>query len=68
MPLGGPELEFGVAVRTYFEEIVLTPIVKFEFGNDLRVAAFETLRQTKQCGQHPNDSAIVAFQIAHPFV
>ncbi len=66
--MGGPQLEFGVAVRADFEEIVLVPIVKFEFGNDLRVAAFETFRQTKQCGHHPNHSAIVAFQIAHPFV
>jgi hypothetical protein len=68
LPLGGPQLEFGVAVRTYFEEIVLASIVKFEFGNDLRVTAFETFRQTKQRGQHPNDSTIVALQIAHPFV
>jgi hypothetical protein len=25
LPVGGPQLEFGVAVRTYFEEIVLAP-------------------------------------------
>jgi hypothetical protein len=64
----GPQLEFGIAVRAYFEEIVLAPIVKFEFGHHLRVAAFETFGQAQQCGQHANHSPIVTFQIVHPFV
>jgi hypothetical protein len=66
--MGGPELELGVAVGAHFQEIVFAPVVKFELGDDLLVAALQAFRQPKQRGQHANLSTIAAFQIAHPFV
>jgi hypothetical protein len=66
--MGGPQLELGVAVRADLEKIVLPAIMKLELGHELRVAAFQTFRETQQGGQHANHSPIVALQIANPFV
>jgi hypothetical protein len=60
LPVGGPQLELGIAVRAHVEKIVLPPIVKLDFGDDLRVAAFESFRQAKQRGQCSHHLPIAA--------
>jgi hypothetical protein len=68
MPICSPQFELGVAVHADLEQIILASIVKLELGHDLRVAAFQTFRQTEQRGQHPDHPPIGALQIAKPFV
>jgi hypothetical protein len=54
LPVGGPELQLGVAGRSKFDEVLGAAVVQLHGRDDLRVAAVERLRQTKNGGQRPH--------------
>ena len=60
MALCGPELELGVAGGANLQQRILAPIVEFDAGNRLGVAAIEILRQAQDRREMPDDFAALA--------
>ena len=62
MPRRGPELQLGVPWRADLQEVVVPPIVEFEAGNRLRVAAVEVFSQPQDRGERANDSPVFSVE------
>jgi hypothetical protein len=66
VPLGGPQLELGIAARTHLEERVLTAIVEVDGRDGLRVAAVEVFGQPQHGAQRADDLPPLAAKVAVP--
>ena len=53
MARGRPQLQFCIARGAQLQQSIIPPIVHFQTGNRLRVAAIEALGQAEDAGQGP---------------
>jgi hypothetical protein len=66
VPIGGPELELGVAVRRepHFEQVA--GFGDFHVADDLRVAAVEALGEAHDRAEQPDGLPLARGQLANP--
>ena len=63
MPVGGPQLQFRVAIGAQSRQIIVAARKEIDPGKRLRVAAVEPFSQPDDCRQHPHGAAQRAVQI-----
>jgi hypothetical protein len=68
LPVGRPQLQFGVAEGQQLQQHVVAAIVELNPGDRLRMAAIEVLGQAQHRGERAHDSTLPAPQSAEILV
>jgi hypothetical protein len=63
-----PELQLRIARRSHLQQLIITPIVKLEAGDRLRMTAIEVLRETEDGGKRPDGPSLPAVEDAEAVV